>query len=109
LACLADHCRTETLFPFEPDNFRPALSASGWNSPGAPNGSRIAPQVLRGPGGTRRGSSVFGTSTLQPPGYFFLGPAESLYQVTGQFRMVHFPEATSFLKPAPAAEGVAKP
>jgi chemotaxis protein methyltransferase CheR len=48
-------------------------------------------------------------SALQPPGYFFLGAAESLYQVTDEFRMVHFPGTTSYLKPAPAGEGAAKP
>ena len=48
-------------------------------------------------------------SALQPPGYFFLGSAESLYQITDEFRMVHFPGTTSYLKAASAAEGAAKP
>jgi chemotaxis protein methyltransferase CheR len=48
-------------------------------------------------------------SGLQPPGYFFLGSAESLYQVTDQFRLVHLPGTTAYLKPAPGAPGVAKP
>ncbi len=48
-------------------------------------------------------------SALQPPGYFFLGSAEPLYQISDEFRMVHFPGTTSYLKPAPAAEGAAKP
>ena len=47
-------------------------------------------------------------SSLQAPGYFFLGSAESLYQVTDQFRLVHLPGITTYLKPAPATEG-AKP
>ena len=53
-------------------------------------------------------------SGLQPPGYFFLGSAESLYQVTDQFRLVHLPGTTTYLKPLPGAAGaggagVAKP
>jgi chemotaxis protein methyltransferase CheR len=48
-------------------------------------------------------------SNLQAPGYFFLGHAESLYQVTDQFRLVHLPGATTYLKPVPGSEGVAKP
>ncbi len=48
-------------------------------------------------------------SSLQPPGYFFLGHAESLYQVTDQFRLVHLPGTTSYLKPVPGTEGAAKP
>jgi len=48
-------------------------------------------------------------SNLQPPGYFFLGHAESLYQVTDQFRLVHLPGTTAYLKPAPGSEGAAKP
>jgi len=47
-------------------------------------------------------------SNLQSPGYFFLGHAESLYQVTDQFRLVHLPGTTTYLKPAPGSEGVAK-
>jgi len=48
-------------------------------------------------------------SNLQPPGYFFLGHAESLYQVTDQFRLVHLPGTTAYLKPVPGTEGAAKP
>jgi chemotaxis protein methyltransferase CheR len=48
-------------------------------------------------------------SSLQPPGYFFLGHTESLYQVTDQFRLVHLPGTTTYLKPLPEAARVAKP
>jgi len=48
-------------------------------------------------------------SNVQPPGYFFLGHAESLYQVTDQFRLVHLPGTTAYLKPVPGTEGAAKP
>jgi chemotaxis protein methyltransferase CheR len=48
-------------------------------------------------------------SSLQAPGYFFLGHAESLYQVTDQFRLVHLPGATTYLKAVPGAEGITKP
>lgn len=47
-------------------------------------------------------------SSLQPPGYFFLGHAESLFQVSDQFHLVHLPGTTSYLKPVPGMEGVAK-
>ena len=47
-------------------------------------------------------------SSLQAPGYFFLGHAESLYQVTDQFRLVHLPGATTYLKAAPGSEGITK-
>ncbi len=47
-------------------------------------------------------------SNLQAPGYFFLGHAESLYQVTDQFRLVHLPGTTTYLKAAPGTEGAAK-
>jgi len=47
-------------------------------------------------------------SNLQMPGYFFLGHAESLYQVTDQFRLVHLPGTTTYLKAAPGAEGAIK-
>ena len=40
-------------------------------------------------------------SNLLPNGYFFLGHAESLYQVDDSFRLVHFPGATAYCK-APA-------
>ena len=48
-------------------------------------------------------------SNLQSPGYFFLGHAESLYQVTDQFRLVHLPGTTAYLKPGPGTEGAVKP
>jgi chemotaxis protein methyltransferase CheR len=48
-------------------------------------------------------------SSLQAPGYFFLGHAESLYQVSDQFRLVHLPGATTYLKAAPGSEGTARP
>jgi chemotaxis protein methyltransferase CheR len=48
-------------------------------------------------------------SSLQTPGYFFLGHAESLYQVTDQFRLVHVPGTTTYLKATPGTEGTAKP
>jgi chemotaxis protein methyltransferase CheR len=48
-------------------------------------------------------------SGLQAPGYFFLGAAESLYQVSDQFHLVHLPGTTAYLKPAPDSSVVAKP
>jgi chemotaxis protein methyltransferase CheR len=48
-------------------------------------------------------------SSLQAPGYFFLGHAESLYQVTDQFRLVHLPGTTTYLKGLPGSEGNPKP
>jgi len=48
-------------------------------------------------------------SSLQAPGYFFLGHAESLYQVTDQFRLVHLPGTTTYLKGVPGSEGNPKP
>jgi len=48
-------------------------------------------------------------SNLQAPGYFFLGHAESLYQVTDQFRLVHLPGTTTYLKGLPGSEGNPKP
>jgi chemotaxis protein methyltransferase CheR len=48
-------------------------------------------------------------SSLQAPGYFFLGQAESLYEVTDQFRLVHVPGTTTYLKAVPDAEGTVKP
>jgi len=44
-------------------------------------------------------------SGLQPHGYFFLGHSESLYGVSDQFKLVHFPSATGYAKTAPAAGG----
>jgi chemotaxis protein methyltransferase CheR len=48
-------------------------------------------------------------SGLQAPGYFFLGHAESLYQVSDQFRLVHLPGTTTYLKAVPGSEGTPKP
>jgi len=48
-------------------------------------------------------------SNLQAPGYFFLGHAESLYQITDQFRLVHLPGTTTYLKAAPGSEGTPRP
>jgi len=40
-------------------------------------------------------------SDLQPNGYLFLGHSESLYGVNDQFKLVHFPSATGYLKSQP--------
>jgi chemotaxis protein methyltransferase CheR len=48
-------------------------------------------------------------SSIQAPGYFFLGHAESLYQITDQFRLVHLPGATTYLKAVLGSEGTPKP
>ena len=42
-------------------------------------------------------------NSLLPGGYFFLGHSESLFGVTDEFRLVHFPGATAYLRPAPNA------
>jgi len=42
-------------------------------------------------------------TNLLPGGYFFLGHAESLYQVDDAFRLVHFPGTTAYWKPIPGA------
>ena len=42
---------------------------------------------------------------LIPGGYFFLGECETLFNVYDQFRLVHFPGATGYHKPAPGAPG----
>jgi len=47
-------------------------------------------------------------SSLQSPGYFFLGSSESLYQVTDQFRLIHLPGTIAYLKPVVGADGKAK-
>jgi chemotaxis protein methyltransferase CheR len=44
-------------------------------------------------------------SNLLPGGYFFLGHAESLFQVDDSFRLVHFPGTTAYLKPTAAQSG----
>jgi len=48
-------------------------------------------------------------SNLLPGGYFFLGHAESLYQVDDAFRLVHFPGTTAYWKPTPGALAGGKP
>ena len=46
---------------------------------------------------------------LIPGGHFFLGECETLFGVYDQFRLVHFPGATGYYKPAPGEEaGAAK-
>jgi len=40
-------------------------------------------------------------SNLMPNGCFFLGHAESLYQVNDQFRLVHLPGTTVYRRPGP--------
>ena len=46
---------------------------------------------------------------LIPGGHFFLGECETLFGIYDQFRLVHFPGATGYYKPAPGDEtGVAK-
>ena len=40
-------------------------------------------------------------SNLQPHGYFFLGHSGSLYGVNDQFKLVHFPSATGYVKSPP--------
>jgi len=48
-------------------------------------------------------------SNLMPNGCFFLGHAESLYQVNDQFRLVHLPGTTAYRKPGPDAGRAVKP
>jgi chemotaxis protein methyltransferase CheR len=43
-------------------------------------------------------------SNLLAGGYFFLGHAESLYQVDDSFRLVHFPSTTAYWKAPPGAK-----
>ena len=38
-------------------------------------------------------------NSLLPGGYFFLGHSESLYGVSDEFRLVHFPGATAYYRP----------
>jgi chemotaxis protein methyltransferase CheR len=46
-------------------------------------------------------------NNLTPGGYLFLGNAESLYGVSEEFHLVHFPGATAYLRPTERlAEGV---
>ena len=46
-------------------------------------------------------------NSLLPHGYFFLGPSESLYGINDDFRLVHMPSATAYVKlpPAPGVRG----
>ena len=48
-------------------------------------------------------------SNLMPSGCFFLGHAESLYQVNDQFRLVHLPGTTVYRKPGSDAGKAGKP
>ena len=48
-------------------------------------------------------------ANLLPGGYFFLGHAESLYQVDDAFRLVHFPGTTAYWKPGVASPAGGKP
>ena len=41
---------------------------------------------------------------LTPGGYFFLGECETLFGIYDQFRLVHFPNATGYYKPAPGED-----
>jgi chemotaxis protein methyltransferase CheR len=48
-------------------------------------------------------------NNLSPGGHFFLGECETLFGIYDQFRLVHFPGATGYYKPAPGEElGAAK-
>lgn len=42
---------------------------------------------------------------LASGGYLFLGTSESLYGVSGEFRLVHFPEAIGYLRPPDSLTG----
>jgi chemotaxis protein methyltransferase CheR len=48
-------------------------------------------------------------ANLLPGGYFFLGHAESLFQVDAAFRLVHFPGTTAYWKPAAGSAAGGKP
>ena len=41
---------------------------------------------------------------LMPGGYFFLGECETLFGIFDQFRLVHFPGTTGYLKPGPGVD-----
>jgi len=45
-------------------------------------------------------------NNLLPGSYLFLGHSESLYGINQAFRLVHFPGATAYFKPAPVVGGV---
>jgi chemotaxis protein methyltransferase CheR len=44
-------------------------------------------------------------NSLLPGGYFFLGHSESLYGVSDQFHLVHFPGATGYIRPPQVPAG----
>jgi chemotaxis protein methyltransferase CheR len=44
-------------------------------------------------------------NNLLPGSYLFLGHSESLYGINQAFRLVHFPGATAYFKPAPVVGG----
>lgn len=48
-------------------------------------------------------------ANLLPGGYFFLGHAESLFQVDEAFRLVHFPGTTAYWKPSAGSAAGGKP
>jgi chemotaxis protein methyltransferase CheR len=48
-------------------------------------------------------------ANLLPGGYFFLGHAESLFQVDEAFRLIHFPGTTAYWKPPVGATAGGKP
>ena len=48
-------------------------------------------------------------NSLMPGGYFFLGHSESLYGVSDEFHLVHFPGATGYLRPAVVPHGSPAP
>jgi len=46
-------------------------------------------------------------SNLLPGGYLFLGESESLHGIPNEFRLVHFPQVTTYFRPpAPAFPGM---
>ncbi|HUO35753.1 MAG TPA: protein-glutamate O-methyltransferase CheR [Candidatus Acidoferrum sp.] len=48
-------------------------------------------------------------NSLVPGGHLFLSSTESLFAINSQFRLVHFPGATGYLRPPNAAESAAAP
>jgi chemotaxis protein methyltransferase CheR len=56
----------------------------------------------------RRAIQHFFTSLL-PGGYFFLGHSESLFGISDQFHLVHFPGATAYWRPAANADPGGRP
>jgi chemotaxis protein methyltransferase CheR len=45
-------------------------------------------------------------NALIPGGHYFLGECETLFGIYDRFRLVHFPGATGYYKPAPGEEGI---